>query len=104
MIKLDVVYDHQFRQVMNKLRALIEESGVVLVAFDDKKFRIIKPCTLSEIFRKSADEITGFASGLFHDPGQQCGRGCLAMRASDDKIMTSTQKIIFQEFRQRQIK
>src|SRR5207302_1813106 len=50
MIKLDVVYDHQFRQVMNEFRALIEESRVVLVAFDDKKFRIIQPCTLSEIF------------------------------------------------------
>jgi len=41
MIKLDIVYDHQFRQVMNKLRALIEESGVILVAFNYKIFRII---------------------------------------------------------------
>ena len=104
MIKLDVVYDHQFRQVMNELRALIEESGIVLVAFDDKKFRIIQPCTLSEILRKSANDITGFASRLFHNPGQQRGRGCFAVCASDDKIMTATQKIIFQDFRQRKIK
>src|SRR5947209_18285389 len=41
MIKLDIVYDHRFRQVMNKLRALIEESGVILVAFNYKIFRII---------------------------------------------------------------
>src|SRR5436190_17962673 len=35
MIEFDVVYDHQFGQIMHKLRPLIEESGIVFIAFED---------------------------------------------------------------------
>ena len=38
VIELDVVYNHQFRQVVNELRALVEEGGVVFVAFNHKIF------------------------------------------------------------------
>ena len=35
VVELDVVDDEQFGQVVNKLAALVEKSGVVLVALDD---------------------------------------------------------------------
>ena len=89
---------------MNELRTLVEEGRIVLVAFDHEIFRVVQPCTLSEICRESADEITGFASGLFHDPGQKGRRRGFAVRASDDEIVPAAQKIIFQNLRQREIK
>src|SRR5207237_3502558 len=36
MIEFDVVDDRDFRQVMHELRAFVEVSRVVLVAFDDE--------------------------------------------------------------------
>src|ERR671918_115896 len=89
---------------MNEFRALVEKSGVVLVTFDHKIFRIVQTRALSEIFRESANEITRFAAGLFHDPDEQRRSGCFAMRPGDNQIVPAAQKIISQYFRQRKVK
>ena len=41
VIELDVVHDHELREVMNELRALVEKRAVVFVAFDDEILRIV---------------------------------------------------------------
>src|SRR5438552_765582 len=41
VIELDIIHHDQFGQVMDELRALVEKSRVVLVAFDHKIFGII---------------------------------------------------------------
>ena len=38
VIELDVIHDHDLRQVMNELSAFVEKGGVVLVAFEHKIF------------------------------------------------------------------
>ena len=44
MIELDVIDDGQLGQVMQELRALIEESRIVFVAFQDIELGIGKAC------------------------------------------------------------
>ena len=39
VIELDIIYDQQFRQVMNELRTLVEKRRVIFVTLDYKKFR-----------------------------------------------------------------
>ena len=46
----------------------------------------------------------GFMPCFFHDPGQYRRGGSLPVGAGHDQIMTAAQKIIFQDFRQREIK
>src|ERR1700709_597161 len=92
VIELDIIHDYQLRQVMNELRPLVEKRGVVFVAFDHKKLRIVEERALSEIFRKAADHVTRIESGNLHDPGQQRGRGRFSVRAGDYKIVATTEK------------
>ena len=55
VIELDIVHDHQFGQVMNELRTLIEKCGVVFVPFDHEIFGIVQARALAEIFRNAPD-------------------------------------------------
>ena len=59
---------------------------------------------MPEIFRQSANEITGIASGFLHNPGKQRRSGCFAVRSRDYEVVTAPQKIIFQNFRQGEVK
>src|SRR5437868_5409882 len=38
MVEFDIIYDHQLRQIMNKLGTLIEEGRIVFVPFDNDIF------------------------------------------------------------------
>ena len=40
MIELQIVQDRRARQVVDELRALVEECGVVFIRLDDEKKRI----------------------------------------------------------------
>src|SRR5205814_868644 len=42
VIELDVIHDQQFREVMDELRALVEESGIVFVALEHDAFALEK--------------------------------------------------------------
>src|SRR5213592_2706594 len=104
MVELDIVYDHHFRKIMNEFGALIEKRGVVLVTFNNEVLGIVQARALTEIFRQSANEITGLASGFLHNPGKQRRSGCFAVRSRDYEVVTAPQKIIFQNFRQGEVK
>src|ERR1051326_1640659 len=95
VIELDIVHDHQFGQVMNELRALVEKRSVVFVAFDHEIFGIVEPRTLTEIFWNSADQIARLFPALFHDPREQGGRGRFPVRAGDDEIVFRAKKMVF---------
>src|SRR5438477_4767622 len=64
---------------------------------------MVESRTLTKILRNPADKITWFASGFFHDPGQQRGGGRFSVRASDHEIVAAAEEIIFQNFREREI-
>ena len=104
MIELNVVYDHQLGQVVNKLGTLVEERRVVFIALDHEIFGIVQARALPKIFRDSTDQITRFVPGFLQNPGKQRRRRGLPVCASDDKIVPAAQKMIFQDFRQRHIK
>src|SRR5207302_4758481 len=93
--------NQRIRKVVQKLRTLIEECGVILVAFQNKVLAIAEPKTAAEIFRDAADQKRRLKTSGFEDPSQHRSRGRLAMRSSHDKNLFADQELIVQNLRQR---
>jgi len=80
--------DHRLGLVVEKLGALVEERGVVLVAFDHEVFAAADPPALTERDRHAADEQRRIATRLDQNMSDQRRRGGLAMRAgNDDRVL-----------------
>src|SRR5438046_10605844 len=73
MIELQVVQYCSAGAVMNELRALVEEGGVVLVSFYDAERRAGEPGRSREIQWHPADAESGEAACLLQAPSQH---GC----------------------------
>ena len=84
VVELQIVDDRDLRQVMNELAPLVEKRGVVFVPFDDDPFAVAEPRAPAEIIRNPADEVARSQPVVLQDPGEQCRRSGLAMRARDD--------------------
>ena len=56
VIELNVREDQRVRKVVQKLRALVEEGGVVFVAFNDEGARGTQLKAGAEVLRNAADE------------------------------------------------
>src|SRR5436190_10715620 len=89
---------------MNKLGALVEKRGVVLIALNHEILGIVQPRAFAKILWNAANHITWFASGFLHDPGKQRGRGGFTVRTGDDQIMATPQEKIPEDFWQREIR
>ena len=61
----------------------------------------LAPCP--KLRGNAADHVARFVLRAVHDPGQQrcCRR--FSVRAGNNKVVSSAQKIIFQDFREREI-
>jgi hypothetical protein len=68
MIELDVVHDQQLGQVVDELRALIEERAVVFVPLDHEMPRVIEVRALPEILRDAADHVARVEPGDAQQP------------------------------------
>src|SRR5256885_4502251 len=55
MIEFDIVDDRDFWQVMNELAPLIEESRIVLIAFNDEPLALGEPRALTEVVWDAAN-------------------------------------------------
>ncbi len=64
VIELQVIYDHDFRKVVDELAPLIKKCGVIFVPFNDEPFRISKSRTLAQIIGNAPDQKTWFQSPL----------------------------------------
>ncbi len=64
VVELDVVHHDEFRQVVEELRALVEERGVVFVALENDMLGIVQAGALAEIFGDAADHVAGFNPAL----------------------------------------
>src|ERR1051325_6714254 len=84
VVELDVVDDQRVRAVVEKLGPLVEERGVVLVAFDDELRVVAELEVLIEIEGDAADDHARVASRRLEQPGQERGRRRLAVRPGDD--------------------
>src|SRR5688500_12920555 len=75
VIELDIVDDDDFGQVVDELAALVEEGGVILIAFDDEELAVGETSALLETIGDAADEVAGVFAVVFEDPGKK-GSGC----------------------------
>src|SRR5262245_24088154 len=93
MIELDILQQHNSRQVMQELWPLIEECGVVLVTFDDEIRSIRDLKAFSEILRNAANEKRWFSARNFQDPGQhRCGCRLAVRTRNDDRVLTANEE------------
>ena len=79
VVKFQIVHHECLREIVQKLRAAIEEGCVVLVGFDNKEW----VCTISrrylEIQRDAADQKTRIHSCVLKDPGDHASSRCLSV-------------------------
>src|SRR5438105_552434 len=69
MVKLDVIDDRDLRQVVHELRAFVEVSRVVLVAFDDEIITVGDAKADAEILNDAAHKECWIETSLVDYPG-----------------------------------
>src|SRR5947207_11381954 len=87
MIELQVVQYRSAGAVMNELRALVEEGGVVLVSLYDEERRAGEAGRNREIQWHAADQEPGEAACLLQDPRQHGCDGGLSMVACTGRTL-----------------
>ena len=85
MVKLDVVDDRDLRQVMHKLRTLVEIRGVVFVALNDEIIAWGNAKAHAKVLRDATYQEGRIKFALIHHPGGDTCRRSLAVRAGDDE-------------------
>src|SRR5882724_9908800 len=103
MIKLDVVYDRQLRQIVHELGALVEIGCVVFITFDDEVFTIADAKTDTKILGDPSNEKTRIQPAQLRDPGRNARGGCFAMRAGHHQRATTAYEFLFHDLRLRAI-
>ena len=93
VIKLEVVEYQRPRPVMNELRPLVEECGVVLVRLNNEIPGFPEPGRRSKIGRDTANQEAGLKAGIFQNPGQHGGRRRLAMCTSNREDVSVMENI-----------
>ena len=102
VVELDVGEDERVGKVVQELRTLVEEGGVVFVAFDDEGARGAQLKAGAEVFCNAADEERRlkrrcFARGRLVDPRQHAGGGGFAVRSGDDERLAAGEKLFAQQ-------
>ena len=103
VVVLEVVQDRRARPVVDELRALVEEGGVVLVGLDHEVLALTEPGTRIEVLRHAADQEPRREPGVLEDEGQHARGGRLAVRARDAEHPASLQHVLRQPFRSRDV-
>ena len=103
MIELQVVQYRSAGAVMNELRALVEEGGVVLVSLYDEERRAGEAGRNREIQWHAADQEPGEAACLLQDPRQHGCDGGLSMGACHGQYMPAAEYLLGQPLRPRNI-
>ena len=60
VVELHIVYDANFRKVVDELTSLIKKSRVIFIPLENDPLAIGKPGTTGKITRKTSDENDGF--------------------------------------------
>ena len=84
---------------MQKLWSLVEESGVVLIAFDDELGAIGHGETGAEIFRNSTHQKRWIAPCILEDPSRHAGGCGLAMSPRNHQGVVATDEFLVNQFR-----
>ncbi len=102
VVELDVGKNQPIGKVMQELGSLIEEGGVVLVAFEDEGARGAQLKAGAKILSDAADqerriERRVFLRGDLVNPRQHAGGGGFAVRAGDDQRLAAREKLLMQQ-------
>ena len=98
VIELEIVQDQRARTVVDELRALVEERGVVFIGFDDEELSPAEARTDRKISGHAADEEAGIEAGVLQYPGQHARGGGLAVRSGDAEHVNVAQHFARQPF------
>ena len=101
MVELDVVNNDELRQVVDKFRALVEEGGVVFVAFNDEILRVPQTGSLSKVRWNASNQVSRGETGRFKDPRQNRGRRGFAVCAGNNQIVSATKNEVAKRLRHR---
>src|SRR6185437_10915817 len=106
VVVLEVVQDERARAVVDELRALVEEGGVVLIRLDDEwraraQGRGTEARAGLEVRGHAADQEPGLEPRLLENPCKERGRGGLAMCTGHGQDPTVAQHFARQPFRTR---
>src|SRR5271165_2873663 len=85
---------------MQELWSFVEESGVVLVAFQNEMLAFSEMKAGTEIFGDAADQERRFKSGGVEYPCQHGGCRGLAMSSGHDQHFLAAKKFVVQQLRQ----
>ena len=99
VVELEVVEDRGARPVVDELRALVEERGVVLVGLDHEERAVAEPRRHAEVQRHAADQEAGLEPGVLEDPGEHRRRRRLAVRAGDGEHPAAVQHVLGEPLR-----
>ena len=102
VVELDVGEDERVGKVVEELRTLVEEGGVVLVAFDDEGARGAQLEAGAEVFCDAADEERRLERGILArgdlvNPRQHAGGGGFAVGSGDDERLAADEKLFAQQ-------
>ncbi len=103
VVELDVSEDGDVGKVVEELGPLVEEGGVVLVAFEDEGARALVDAEAgAEVFGDASDEEGRReremgAAGDFVDPGEHAGGGGLAVGSADDETLAVGEEFVVDE-------
>src|SRR5205814_9856630 len=95
MVEFDIIDNRDLRQVVHELRAFIEVSRVVLVAFDDEVIAVGDAKADAEVLHYAAHKECRIETSLIDYPRGQTGRRGLSVRAGDDQRSPSSNELIF---------
>ena len=76
VIVFEVIQNRCFGVIVNKLAALVEECGVIIIGFNHEERRCCRigltqqPGRYAEIHRHTTDQETRIVAGVFQSPGQ----------------------------------
>src|SRR4029453_1283474 len=101
MVKLDIAYDRDLRQVVHKLRTLVEICRVVFVAFNDEVIASSNSKTYAEVLGDAANQENWVKAALIQHPGGDARSRCLAMGPGDNQRAVAANEFFFDDFRLR---
>src|SRR4029077_5742253 len=94
MIEFEVVQYCSAATVMNELRSLVEEGGVVFVRLDNEERRLPEPRGDGKVFGHSADQEARRAARALQDPGEHGRYGGLAVGSCDAQNVPTGEHIV----------
>ena len=103
VVELNVVDDHQFRQVMQEFGAFVEKRRVVFVPLQHGEIGIRKTAAAAQITGDAADHEAGVQPGVLHQPRQHGRGGGFAVGAGHHVVALAAQEVFLHRLRQGEV-